>query len=172
MTDVFNRNQISKVDDMLELVAKYGKKFSTHRGSGSAPKDDVILITGSTGAIGSNVLAELAKAKKVTKIYALTRKLAISSLERQKDAMQSRGLKPSLVNDNRITVIDGDITRPGLGLSSEMFDEVCLINLKFSIVFISVSQIRSTVTHIMHIGKLFALESNLALTEPHDRVAC
>lgn len=123
--------QGSKEDAMLNMAAKYSKNFSAHKGSVPAPTEDVILITGSTGAIGSNVLAELAKSSKVAKVYAVNRKLAMSSIERQKEALKSRGLDPALIDGSRVVVVDGDLTKPDLGLTPEMFDEVGDIYLSF-----------------------------------------
>lgn len=109
---------------MLEMVAKYTKSFTTHVGNIAVPKEDVVVITGTTGAIGSNVLAELAKSSNVSKIYALTRKTAIASIVRQKEALESRGLNPALVDGVKVVVVDADLGRPGLGLAAEVLEQV------------------------------------------------
>lgn len=121
---------------MLNMVAKYTQDLKPHKASASAPTNDVILITGSTGAIGSNVLAELAGSSQVAKIYAITRKLATSSLERQREALKSRGLDATLVDGLRVAVVDGDLCKPDLGLSPEMYNEVGIFHLNIATILV------------------------------------
>lgn len=119
--------QGNRVEEMLDLVARWGKNFTAHNASAPAPTKDVVVITGTTGAIGSNVLAELTRSPTVAKIYALTRKSTLSlqpSVERQKEALSNRGLDPDVVDGSRVVVVDADLTRPDLGLLEDLFEEV------------------------------------------------
>jgi thioester reductase-like protein len=111
---------------MLDMVSKYTKNFSVHTGSRTvvAATEDVVLITGVTGAIGSNVLAQLVKLPKVSKIFAITRKSATLSIERLKSGLTDRGLDPLVVDSSKVVVVDGDLTLPSLGLTSQLLDEV------------------------------------------------
>lgn len=106
------------------MVTKYSKNFPVHTGNTPVLKEDVVVITGTTGAIGSNVLAELAKSSKVSRIYAFTRKSAVASIERQKKALESRGLDSALVDGTKVIVIDADLARPNLGLASALYEQV------------------------------------------------
>lgn len=124
------------VKDMKDLVGKYTKSFPAHKPfDGAAPQGDVVLITGTTGAIGSNTLAELYESPSVTRIIVLARQAVAPVSFRQKRALEERGLDPRIANSSKITLLEGDPALPGLGLG----DGVLL-------------ELKSVVTHILHIG--------------------
>ena len=53
---------------MKDLVDKYAKDFPAHKPAGGVPlQEDTILVTGTTGAIGSVTLAELYKSPNVAR---------------------------------------------------------------------------------------------------------
>jgi hypothetical protein len=58
-------SQASKVEEMLNLLAKYSKDFVAYDGSVAVPAVGTVLVTDTTGAIGSATLAELVKSPKV-----------------------------------------------------------------------------------------------------------
>ena len=121
---------------MTDLVDKYTKDLPA-RGpaSGIAPPGDTVLITGTTGAIGSNTLAELCGSHNVIGIVVLARKSTVPIYNRQKKALEDRGLDPDIVDCSKITLLEGDPGLPGLGLA----DDVLL-------------KLKSVVTHIVHVG--------------------
>jgi FlaA1/EpsC-like NDP-sugar epimerase len=113
-----------KVEEMLNLVTKYGKDFVVHQGS-ATPLMDVVLVTGTTGAIGSAVLAELAKSQNVARIFAFNRKGMITLTERQKNAFKDRGIDPILAESPKVVLVEADLARPGFGVNDELMEEVC-----------------------------------------------
>lgn len=124
------------VKGMTNLVDKYAKDFPAHNPSGGAiPQGEVVLITGTTGAIGSSTLAELYKASGVARIIVLSRKAIAPVLFRQKKALEERGLDPRIANSPKITLLEGDPALPGLGLGDDVL-----------------SELKSTITQILHIG--------------------
>jgi hypothetical protein len=126
------------VKEMMALVHKYTKNFPIHKPSGGAvAQGEVVLITGTTGAIGSSTLAELHKSSSIARIIVLARKAIAPVLFRQKKALEERGLDPRVANSSKITLLEGDPALPGLGLG----DEVLL-------------ELMSIVTHILHIGTM------------------
>lgn len=101
------------------------------------PQGDVVLITGTTGAIGSNTLAGLYKTSRIARIIVLARKSITPISVRQKKALEDRGLDPSTVDSPKITLLEGDPSLPDFGLPGDVFLEL-----------------ESLVTHILHIGTL------------------
>lgn len=95
-------------------------------------KKDVVLVTGTTGGFGANVLYHLAFSKDVTKIFALNRKPAdgISLLAKQSVALQSAFNDVDVQWLERVTLLEGDLTAPGLGLDTEVYEEVVFMFLQ------------------------------------------
>ena len=62
---------------MLELVERYSAAFPrfTPSASGLLGDGDVVLLTGSTGSLGSNILASLLQSPRVLLIYCLSEKI-------------------------------------------------------------------------------------------------
>jgi len=117
-------------------VDKYTKDFPAHKPAGGVTSQGcVVLITGTTGAIGSNTLAELYKSPNVTGIVVLARKSTIPIDVRQKKALEDRGLDSSIIDSSKVSLLEGDPALPGFGLENDV-----LLGLK------------SVITHILHIG--------------------
>ena len=131
-----SRQLDNTVKEMKDLVDKYIKDFPAHKpADGVTSQADTVLITGTTGAIGSNALAELYKSPNVAKIVVLARKSPTPISVRQRKALEDRGLDPSIVDSSKITLLEGD---PAL-LSFGLGDDVLL-------------ELKSSITHILHIG--------------------
>jgi len=143
-----SRQLDNTVKEMTDLVDKYTKDLPAHGpAGGAAPPGDTVLITGTTGAIGSNTLAELYGSHNVIGIVVLARKSTVPIYNRQKKALEDRGLDPGIVDSPKITLLEGDPGLPGLGLA----DDVLL-------------KLKSVVTHIVHIGMWERVERVLKLT--------
>ncbi|KAF8890512.1 hypothetical protein CPB84DRAFT_1784727 [Gymnopilus junonius] len=139
---------------MKAVVEKYTSSgFPSYRGVSVANGNghvhgDVVLVTGTTGALGTYLLAELVQNPDVSRIYALNRPSASSALditERQKKALLGRGLKPSAVQgSNKVRLIEADLAIPGFGIASQLYEEM-----------------KVSVTHIIH--NAWPVDFNLAL---------
>ena len=133
---------------MRSLVEKYTKDFLAHQpADGVTPHGRVVLVTGTTGAIGSNTLAELYKSPYVAKIVVLARRSTTPISVRQKKGLEDRGLDPSIVDSPKIVLLEGDPALPGFGLEDDILSELRLI-----------------ITHILHIGMWEGACSVLKLT--------
>ena len=125
---------------MNELVAKCTQNLLTHNpGCAATPQGHVVLISGATGAIGSNTLAELFKSPSVKQIIVLARKSTTPISVRQKKALEDRGLDPSIVDSSKLVLHEGDLALPRFGLEENVY-----------------LKLESTVTHILHIGMWLA----------------
>lgn len=87
-----------------------------------------VVLTGSTGSLGSYLLDALYHSKHVSRIICLNR--SSNAAERHKQIAQKRGL--SLLNPDRVEFLKVDLSRPKLGMDSASYESM-----------------RSTVTHII-----------------------
>jgi Male sterility protein/Phosphopantetheine attachment site len=121
-----------KLAEMESMVTKYTHSFPKHVSSGQLSADnEVVLITGTTGAIGASMLAQLADIPSVTRIYAFNRASSEGSLtlrERQALALRKRGYDAGILDRGVIVMVEGDQSRPDLGISPKLFQEVNIIH--------------------------------------------
>ncbi|CCL98280.1 uncharacterized protein FIBRA_00274 [Fibroporia radiculosa] len=151
-TDVDQHRFQSKSVEMLDMVDKYTTGFP-HRSpvsTSTVERPKIILITGTTGSLGAHLLAHLLQLDGVQTIYALVRKRAgMSSMNRQVAAFTAQALVCSLLNSERLVLLDGDLHEPSLGLQAYDYDKL-----------------RSSLTHIVHLAWPIDLTSSLAAFEP------
>ena len=86
-----------------------------------------ILLTGTTGFLGTHILRELLVNKNVEKIYCLIReKNNKSPKERLKD-IQNNFFEKDLYNliENKVIILNGDFIYDNLNLSNEIYNDVC-----------------------------------------------
>lgn len=110
-----------------------------------APTDHMtVVLTGSTGSLGSYLLDALYHSKRVSHIICLNR--SSNAAERHKHCGQQRGLSP--LNPDRVEFLKADLSKPKLGIDSAYFE-----------------YLRSTVTHIIR-------ESHLPPRKPFPYYLC
>ncbi|KAJ8514907.1 hypothetical protein ONZ45_g7609 [Pleurotus djamor] len=131
----------------LETTDKVGQSVATtlrrflpsplvRRSSRSKPiapiPSKVVLVTGTTGALGTHLLCSLL-ASKVTLVYCLNRRNSTPAIHRQKEQLRRHGLPEDISDSPAITFIDYDPGLPMMGLTNDILDKL-----------------RSSVTHIIH----------------------
>ncbi|KAG6908134.1 putative NRPS-like protein biosynthetic cluster [Tephrocybe rancida] len=87
----------------------------------------VVLLTGSTGHLGSQILASLLQDNRIRKIYAFNRPTTddgASILDRHMGKFRDIGLDTSLLEDEKLVFIVGDTSRPDLGIDSLLYKEI------------------------------------------------
>jgi hypothetical protein len=91
----------------------------------------VVLLTGSTGGLGSHLLESLLSNADVRKVYAYNRssKTSASIFDRQKDAFVDRGLDSALLCSEKLVFMEGNGALPKLGLQDSLFEEVTYLLL-------------------------------------------
>ncbi|PSR71637.1 hypothetical protein PHLCEN_2v12490 [Hermanssonia centrifuga] len=122
-----------RVEAMLNMVEKYSTEFPTHTSSVSAPAQDVILLTGTTGGIGATLLGLLAASPEVSRVYALNRRNQQPLNKRQHAVFKDRGIDVTLLDSHKVVLIETDLGGDKLGLPLELWEEI-----------------RTSVTHIIH----------------------
>ena len=108
---------------MNDLVIKYSANLTSHSGTLSSPGTETILLTGTTGSLGTALLVALASSTDVGRIYAMNRPGKVRSRERQKAALQAQAADLSILDSPRITWLETDTTAPDLGLSPDILQE-------------------------------------------------
>jgi hypothetical protein len=98
---------------------------------------DVIIVTGTTGALGSSVLAKLVELEDVAHVYAFNRRSNDGRTleERQREAFLKRNLDSGMASSLKVSLCEVDFEDTNFGLSEALLEEL-----------------RCTVTHVFHIG--------------------
>ncbi|KDQ07664.1 hypothetical protein BOTBODRAFT_139808 [Botryobasidium botryosum FD-172 SS1] len=109
-----------------DMVTKYTSDFPIHNPTALAPASEVVLLTGSTGSLGSAVLAHLVTLSSVSRIYAFNRKSrdGTSIRQRQLKSLESQGLNANIVDSPKVILVEGDTAAKDLGIPSELYDEI------------------------------------------------
>ena len=125
---------------MEEMLAKYS--------AGIPAVDDAatVLLTGSTGSLGSYLLDDLVALANVRRVYALNR--ATDGLARQTDASGGRGLSTDF--RDKVVFLHADLAQERLGLDEAAY-----------------TALRAEVTHIVHNQWPVNFNQALQSFEPH-----
>ncbi|KAI0327462.1 NAD(P)-binding protein, partial [Cubamyces sp. BRFM 1775] len=125
-------------DDLWTYVEKYAadlparpEGLSDH----SRPGKDIVLITGTTGGFGCDVLEHLLRDDQVERVYALNRKDS-DAMTRQREQFCARGLDEKLLDSPKYQLVEGTLHEDGFGIRADLLDEI-----------------RRLVTHVMHNGE-------------------
>ena len=109
--------------ERISVLNEYQNVINHMPASSKAPKNthgDVIVLTGSTGALGSYVLQSLLT-RSTTHVYCLNR--ASYSLSLQIERNRARGLTTQ-PDANRVTFLTADLSQSDLGLSAETYQKL------------------------------------------------
>jgi hypothetical protein len=90
--------------------------------------DHVVVLTGSTGGLGSYLLASLLQREDVSVVYAFNRPprgTASSIQRRQESRFEDRGLDVTLLQSEKLVYVETDTSQDDLGLDKELYQKVC-----------------------------------------------
>ncbi|KAF9047970.1 hypothetical protein BDP27DRAFT_1434385 [Rhodocollybia butyracea] len=110
--------------EMDALVRKFSLGFDENAPKMTGPflPNPVVLVTGTTGGLGSYLLAELLQDPSVSLVYALNRPSSSATiLERQTAAFQDRKLDVTLLDSNKLVFIEGDTSKTDLDLPASVY---------------------------------------------------
>lgn len=138
------------------LVEKYTETFparpAVNISGPSLLAGDTYLLTGTTGGLGSNMLAQLLASPAVIRVYAFNRPSRSSTSEaRQRSAFEKRGLDRSLLSSKKLVYLEGDLNAPTLALNDRLYGEI-----------------HGSVTHIVH--NAWKINLNLSLASFEDGI--
>ncbi|KAI0509753.1 hypothetical protein F5B22DRAFT_615931 [Xylaria bambusicola] len=106
-----------------QLLGTYEQKLQTiissnsKNSTGTTPDGQTVVLTGSTGSVGSYILASLLARKDVKKIFCLNR--GIDAPTKQVASFRARGLAGLESDDGRVVYLRVTMHEPKLGLSDE-----------------------------------------------------
>lgn len=112
-----------------DMVAKYTKEFPKHEGlDGQDVDSEVVVLTGSTGSLGTYLLNSLLAQPSVVKVYALNRKGSSSSEQRQQKAFAERQLNAEglwkEIRAGRLEFHDVELNQPEFGLPDSIYKSI------------------------------------------------
>lgn len=118
----------ARVTSMQALVKKYSSNFPKHVTSATSQQTgDILLVTGTTGALGATILAKAVQDPSVEKIYAVNRKGldGRSLIDRQRTVLEDRGLDLAILESPKVVLVETDLNADNnLGLQSATLEEV------------------------------------------------
>ncbi|KAI0681684.1 male sterility protein-domain-containing protein [Cerioporus squamosus] len=124
-----------------------GKGHTNGNGHANGHGLETVLVTGTTGRLGSHLLAQLLERMDVARVYALNRGAPGSeeSLEkRNRAAFRQWGLDESLLDSGRVSFHPADLSKPNFDLGEPLYEEM-----------------RNSVTQIIH--NAWRVDFNVAL---------
>jgi hypothetical protein len=90
-----------------------------------ATTEQVLLLTGTTGGLGSHILRDACENEEVVRVYAFNRPQKKGSLaQRQRDVLREHGLDESIVDNEKVVLLEGDLTAENFGLEESVYKEV------------------------------------------------
>ncbi|KAI0691830.1 hypothetical protein BC835DRAFT_1278821 [Cytidiella melzeri] len=147
-----DRNISAAIQTMKDMLDKHSGDFPVHQpqsGRDQFSVGDTIVVTGTTGGLGSALLAHLASMPEVKKVYAINRKGRYPLRERQREVLVDRGYAADTILDlSKIVLVEADLSQSRLGLSQELYAEA------------------NSVTHIIHNAWPVNFNVNLSFFEP------
>ncbi|KAF9468258.1 acetyl-CoA synthetase-like protein [Collybia nuda] len=120
---------------MNAMVARYTEGIPHRQATKSeedlsSPSGDIVLLTGTTGALGSYLLAGLVNRSDIHHIYAVNRHHPRDSrplLERQIDGFTSRNLDPSILRTAKITLIEADVSAVFWNVPNKFLHQITVV---------------------------------------------
>ncbi|KAJ7615673.1 putative aminoadipate reductase [Mycena polygramma] len=153
-----------------KMIAKYSEGFGdANVHAKRSPLDGiVVLLTGSTGGLGSHMLHILLNLASVERVYAFNRRGRISASERQLDAFNDRGLDVNLISSKKFVYLEGDTSRADLGLPSNVWTTASNFNPHQMNIILNClfPQLRDTVGVIIHNAWTLDFNKSLSSFEP------
>jgi len=112
---------------MQELVKEFTQNFPAHQPSLPVPNQEGVLVTGTTGSIGSHLLRVLIETPSVARVFALNRPgrtSAETTKDRQTKAFLEHGLDVSLLESPKLVLLEGDTSQADFALSQDILKEM------------------------------------------------
>ncbi|KAJ7194340.1 putative aminoadipate reductase [Mycena pura] len=125
-------HQLASKELIHSLLEEYASNFASPVPSTAAGNDPlhVVLLTGSTGNLGSEILTSLLENSTVHYVYAFNRFSNSGSMARHVERFRERGLDLELLSSTKLRFIEGQTAEEILGLDSALYHEIrCSVTL-------------------------------------------
>ena len=127
----------STPEDLVRLAERYSANVPA-RPSNLRVREgttDVVLVTGTTGGFGCDILEHLLRDEEISLVYAFNRK-GTNARERQRARFRERGHDEQLLDSPKFRMVEAELQLADFGVEPTLLEEI-----------------RASVTHIMHNGK-------------------
>ncbi|KAJ7623601.1 putative aminoadipate reductase [Roridomyces roridus] len=140
--------------ETVDLIAKYSlpSQQTSVDGDNNSETTAVVLLTGSTGSLGSQILASLLNDERVVKVWALNRPAGRTLRERHVDTFRERGLDVGLLEEDKLRMVEGTLHEGKLGVESGVYEEIL-----------------ASTTHIIH--NAWTLDFNMPVSSFESHIA-
>lgn len=115
------------INNITTLIGRYTQGFKPRPNPlVSSSPNQTVLLTGSTGSLGTHLLSQLLADENVEKVWALNRKSTDgrTSRERQIQSLEDKCLGGDL---DKVAFIDVNMAEDELGLDRYLYQEVCIV---------------------------------------------
>ena len=121
-----NKSGKARIEEMIEKYSAGLDGTLRAAPSVTTARPYVVLLTGSTGNLGAQILASLLGVENVGRVYALNRPSSgpKSMLERHRERFKDKALDVSLLASKKLVFVEGDAALPNLGMADNTYNEV------------------------------------------------
>ena len=127
----------STPEELIRLAERYSANLPA-RPLGLRVREstaDIVLVTGTTGGFGCDILEHLLRDEEIGTVYAFNRK-GTNAPERQRARFRERGHDERMLDSPKFRMVEADLQLADFGIDSRLLEEI-----------------RASVTHIMHNGE-------------------
>ncbi|PYH43451.1 NRPS-like enzyme [Aspergillus saccharolyticus JOP 1030-1] len=113
--------RVSRPERLANMIAKYTSQLPPFRPPPAAlPAQSTVILTGSTGSLGTYLLHRLLTNPSIAKVYCFNR--GATAAERQRDSFEAKGLDTQLLADaNRVEFLPVAFGAPQFGLPDQLY---------------------------------------------------
>jgi FlaA1/EpsC-like NDP-sugar epimerase len=111
------------IEDMIQRYASNGLS-EPRLPVKPLPEERVVLLTGSTGNLGAELLLRLIQNTNIKTIYAFNRPSSRNVHERHAEKFKDRGVDPTMLMSKKVIYLVGDVSQHEFGLNTEDYENV------------------------------------------------
>ncbi|KAH7318820.1 hypothetical protein B0J17DRAFT_584211 [Rhizoctonia solani] len=116
---------VEALQSILAMIRKYNSDWPRQEVRSVQPvHKERVVVTGTTGGLGSHLLAQLLQSDRIEKVWAMNRKSSRGNREREIASFEDKQLDVSLLRSDKLVFMDTDLEDPKLGLSNKAYDEI------------------------------------------------
>lgn len=126
-----NGRDIDEDEDISALIGKYSSNFPRFVAPDKETRDGgmVILLTGSTGTLGSHILQRLLSSASVRHVYVLSRPASgATPKERVVAAFKREGFDAQVLDDSRVSYLAGNPADEFFDVGGDAFNQVSIVS--------------------------------------------
>lgn len=115
-------------DPLRSMIQKYDS-YSTRKPillEARTVAQERVLVTGTTGGLGSHLLATLLGNENIETVWALNRGPREKVVARQRDAFEDKLLDVGLLESKKLLILGAELEEQSLGLDGPVYQEVSL----------------------------------------------